>query len=245
LNHEDSVDHGLSDARPNAALVRASVIRVARRPVDLVHDPRLRFVRRGREGEIRVATGVEEDAELGIDPAVLSVSPRVGETPVAVDEPIAGPTVRISREEPVLGVGLQVRPNVVLELRGVVAVMMKVELDLAQTGLSESAERCQIVRGILLPRKEERVPRRPSVRVPKLAGEEGILPFPTVHAVSPSSGIGAAPEGLVVVTHGKEHVFRALRERHGETLERVKAVAPNPAVVLLERERERHHGRIS
>jgi hypothetical protein len=138
-------------------------------------------------------------------------------------------------------VSLDVRANVVLEFRSVVAVVMEVQLDLAQAGPSEAAERRQIVRGILLSRKEKRVPRRPAVRVPKLVRENGIFSFPTGDAISTLRGSRSSPERLVVVAHRKEHVFRAHCTSRGEILERVQAEARNPATVLLVRESERSH----
>jgi hypothetical protein len=145
----------------------------------------------------------------------------------------------------VLGISLQVRANVVLELRRVVAVMMKMQLDLAEAGSSEPAERREIVCGILLSRKEERMSRRPAIRVPKFVREKGIVPLPTGNAVSPKCGPGPAPERLVVVTHRKEDVLRPLRTRLGEILDHVKAVAANPAMDVFFRETECHHVRIS
>jgi hypothetical protein len=129
----------------------------------------------------------------------------------------------------VLGIGVQVRANVALELRLVVTVMMKVQLDLAEAGPSEPGERREIVRGVLLSRKEERVPWRPAVRVPKCVRENGVFSFPTGYAVSPVRGTDPAPERLVVVAHREENVFRPLAAGCGEILECVKAIAPNPA----------------
>src|SRR5262249_2294498 len=133
LDHQYAVDHNAPDACSNAAFVGTSSVRIAGGPVNLIHNCGLRFVRRGRKGEVRVAAGVEEHLELGVDSAVPSIPPAVGEAPVAMDEPITDATVDISREKPVPGEQSQIPADIEIELRGVVAVVVKVQFDLAET----------------------------------------------------------------------------------------------------------------
>jgi hypothetical protein len=85
------------------------------------------------------------------------------------------------------------------------------------------------------------VPWRSTVRIAKLAGEDGIVPFPACDAIETVCPSGSAPERLVVVAHRKEHVSRPLDARGRETAEHVAPVAVNPAMEVFGGKR-RHCG---
>src|SRR6185503_15011659 len=74
LDHQDAVVHGLTDSRSPPGFVCARALGVAQRPVDLVDQARLCFIRSGREGEVRVAAGLEQHAKLGVDTAPAPVA---------------------------------------------------------------------------------------------------------------------------------------------------------------------------
>src|SRR6201999_4382919 len=113
--------------------------------------------RRG-EGEVRVAAGVEEHAQLGIDPAVAAVAARVREAPVAGDGGVAGRSLRAAGQVTVLGERLQIGADAALEALGVVRLVVQVELDLAVTLTGEAREGVQVGGRVLLAGKEEGVP---------------------------------------------------------------------------------------
>src|SRR5580704_13380184 len=115
--------------------------------------------------------------------------------------------------------------DVVGELRGVVAVVMKVQLYLAEAVPGEPAERSERLRGVLLPGEEERVARRAPVGISKFACEDRIVLLPACDALSALRCSGPTPERLVVVAHREEHVTRSLDARRRHPAERVATVA--------------------
>src|SRR5436190_1646801 len=98
LNHQNAIFHGRSDARAGAGFVRTGPAWIPVRPVDLVHDVRLRLVRRGGEREVGVTASVEQHPELRVDTTPAAVTTRVRQAPVAVNERITEPAVAVARE---------------------------------------------------------------------------------------------------------------------------------------------------
>jgi hypothetical protein len=117
------------------------------------------------------------------------------------------------REVAVLGIRTEVRTNVLLEPRRVVPVVVKVQLDFAQTEARETSERVEVRRRVLLTRKEERVPRRETVGVAELSGQRGVFTLPAVDPLPAVLGAGPAPEGFEMVAERKQDVARAFRPR--------------------------------
>ena len=88
----------LAHARGLTLVIAAGPGQIARGPVDLVDDVGLALVRRGGEGEVGVAAGVEEQGDLLVHAATAAVGAGVGEAPVAVDERVAEAAVRVARD---------------------------------------------------------------------------------------------------------------------------------------------------
>jgi hypothetical protein len=210
LDEEDPIVMSLPHPRALGLFVRALLSKIAGRPVDAIDDLRLADVRRRRERVIRVATELEQEGDLVVHPAVLPVRSAVGERPVSVDErepEIARPVARevpMAREErEVLGD----HPTQAL-LR--VPVVMEVILDLAEAPLAELGQHVEVLRRVLLPRKEERMLRRPTVRVAEGGRHFGIAGPPRAHACLAALARSVTVKRLVVVAESEQKVPRAL-----------------------------------
>src|SRR5690348_10728089 len=87
---------------------------------------------------------------------------------------------------------------------------------------------------ILLAGKEERVPRRSTIAVPKFARELGVALFPRANPLGPYAGGRVVPEGLVVVAQSKEQMARDGLGARGLRRPPLSKVArePKPEVLL-------------
>jgi hypothetical protein len=86
-----------------------------------------------------------------------------------------------------------------------VAIVVEVELDLAEALSRESRELIEEVRPVLFARKEEAVTRGPIVAIAELT-ERRVAVRPCVDAGIAHIVGSAAPQGLVVVAQGEQHV---------------------------------------
>ena len=233
LDEEDAVAPHLADARPLAALVGALPGEVADGPVDLVDDVGLALVRRGGEGEVGVAAGVEEEGDLLVDAAAPAVGAGVGEAPVAVDEGVALAPVRIAGEVPVRSEVVQGLEEVAAQGGGGVAVVVEVDLDLADALPGEAGEGLEPVGLVLLAGEEERVARAAAVGVAELGGEPRILLGPEAHAGVGLRRFDQLPAGLPVIAEGEEEVPRAVHARRVSPRQHVAGVPLDPGVEAL------------
>src|SRR5690606_34640633 len=135
---------------------------------------RLTDVGRRGKGEIGVAAELPEKVELVVDAAVAAVGPSVGQGPVAVDERPPRSTSRSGQERVTVEV-VQGELELASKRLPRVAVVVQVNLHLAEAQLAELGERFDEVGMVLLARKEEGVPRWLSVVVAEFGRELGIF----------------------------------------------------------------------
>ena len=208
FDHEDAIVAPLAHPRRRPLLVGPAPREIALGPVDLVDDRGLRLVGRGREREVGVAAGVVQQRELLVDAALLAVAARVGEAPVAVDERVPETPVGIARQVAVAGEQLQVLAERFSQrLRGV-AVVMQMELDLAQPAPRQRRERLEEVGRVLLAGKEEAVARRAAVAVAKALDQRRVSLEPGAHPLDTLLVVHAAPQRLVVIAEREQEVAR-------------------------------------
>jgi hypothetical protein len=172
---------------------------------------------------------------------MAAVAARVREAPVAVNESVARPTSGLVREVTVLGIRAEVRADPLLELRCVVAFVVKVKLDFTQTEARETSEGVEIRRRVLLTRKEKRVPRRQAVRVAELSGQRGIFTLPALDALPAVLGAGPAPEGFEMVAEREQDVAWAFRPRFREAFDDGSRISADPAMDVSRGKTEGEH----
>ncbi len=233
FDEQDAVVHDVADAGGDTGLVSARPLRVPGRPVDLVHDPRLRLVRRGGEREIRIAAGLEQDLQLGIDAAVATVMPRVRKAPVAVDERVARSSVGIARQMAVARIRLEVGADVAPQSGRRVAVVMKVQFHFAEPGARELRELVENDRVVLLARKEEGVPRRTPVSVAEVARKRGVVLRPARDTAASLLQRRPVPERFEVVAQREQDVACTGACRRHEPPRQVARVTAKPTVQVL------------
>ena len=73
----------------------------AARIIKAVDDPRLRRIGRRRHGEVGEAAGLLEHAQFIGDAAMAPLRMRIVQRPVAVDESVAHPASRVTRQQAV------------------------------------------------------------------------------------------------------------------------------------------------
>ena len=113
-----------------------------------------------------------------------------------------------------------------------VAVVVEMELDLAEAFARELGEAIEEVRPVFLAGEEPAVARRPSVAVAKLA-ERGIALRPDVDAAVTDVIRGAAPQRLVVIAECEQDVSRFGRLWRPRTANQVPAIVTNPVMQVL------------
>src|SRR5262249_1122598 len=123
--------------------------------------------------------------------------PPVGEAPVAVDERPAEPA-GVACDVAVLRERAQVFGDPRRQRVPRVAVVMQVELDLAEPGAREPGELVEEVRAVLLAGEEPAVARRAAVTVAE-RGERRIARGPDIDALAADVVGRVAPQRLVVV----------------------------------------------
>src|SRR5690606_18557222 len=147
-DHEQAIVVAVPDARTLAGLVAAASREVADGPVDLVDHVGLARIGGRRERQIDVAAELVQYDELVVDATPPAIRPAVREAPVAVDErpPVAGALAAVPRQMTVSREHGEVVGDPRRERRGGVAVVVQVELDLAEPGARELAEPTEEVR---------------------------------------------------------------------------------------------------
>src|SRR5271157_230453 len=91
LDQHQAIGGRWTGADVNPPVVRAGPVGVVDRVIDAVDLARLGPAWGGREGEIRVATGLAQDIELVVHATPAAVWARVVKRPVAVDETVCTP----------------------------------------------------------------------------------------------------------------------------------------------------------
>src|SRR5262249_54527384 len=159
-----------------------------------------------RKREVDVAAELVQQDELVVDAAPPPVGPAVGQAPVAVDE-CPAEAAGVARQVTVLRERAQVLGDARREGVTGVAVVVEMELDLAEAGADELGEPIEKPRAVFLAGEEPAMARRPSVAVAELA-ERGVALGPRVDAAVADVVGGAAPQRLVVVAQREQDVSR-------------------------------------
>lgn len=210
LNDQESgVRRRMSDSSGDADVVRAGPQGIVRGVVDAVDRTCLRWIRRCREREVGVTTGLSEDSDFVIDPAKFSVWTGVVQSPVAVDKSecdraVTAPAQQAVPVEERLGETAEAIPQ---RLRSVM-VVVKMDFNVSESETAQPGQWIDERWMIAFLREEERVLWRTSVVVRELPRECWILFHPRGHTISLRSEIDASMIRFEVVGDAKKNVCR-------------------------------------
>jgi hypothetical protein len=113
-----------------------------------------------------------------------------------------------------------------------VAVVVEMELDLAESGAHQASELIEELGAILLTGKEPAVARRAAVAVAELA-KRWIALGPRSDAAAPDVVGGLAPQRLVVIAQREQDVARTTRLWRSRTAHEVAAIVDDPVMQVL------------
>ncbi len=141
----------------------------------------------------------------------------------------AGP---LARQVTVLGERLEMRGDSRCERIGGVAVVVKVELDLAKPCTRELRELIEEVWSIFLPREEEAVARWPSIAVTKLTQRRVVI-GPRVDTRIAYIIRSAVPQRFVVIAKCEQDVSWTVRLWRTRTSNQVASVVTEPVLEIF------------
>src|SRR5205085_2632259 len=151
--------------------------------------------------------------------------------PVAVDER-PREAIAVARDVAVLRQVVQRLLELGRERLGGIAVVMEMDLDLAEAAARELGEWLDEVRPILLAGKEPTVTRWPAVVVTKFV-EPRVAFRPRCDARAPDVVGSVPPQRLVVIAQREQQVTRAARVWRARTTHEVTCVIGQPLVEVL------------
>jgi len=132
----------------------------------------------------------------------------------------------------VLGERLQVLDDARCEGVGGVAIVMEVELDLAEPGARELGELIEEVWPVLFAREEPAVARRSPIAVAERC-ERGIAIGPGIDPRGADLVGGTVPQGLVVIAECEKNASGAVRLWRTRTADQMPSVVTQPVLEVL------------
>ena len=165
-----SGEYKVVDLRPGTYTVRFSLTGFVLRIVDAVDRCRLCIAGSRRHGEIGIAAGLQQDWNLVINAAPLTVAARIAKRPVSVDEPVHD-FVRhriLSQNAVTVVQGLPKRVKLFFQTLRRVVVVVQVNVDFSETFFTQFSEDIEIFRAVLILWIKERMSRRSTVDITKL-----------------------------------------------------------------------------